>query len=160
MTGDLSSAGRAALLAGVDLSLCDRSYVDLGALAEEDPQVMTALDASCLRVLEMKDRFGLLGPTGEDGATDGSVGPGHPGVDPVDLAPLQAATARASRELAAASLVLLSNESAGGDGSADTSPAPVLPLDAASLKHLAVVGRTDRPAPSAGHWPIRCRRPR
>jgi hypothetical protein len=140
MTGDLSSAGRAALLAGVDLSLCDRSYVDLGALAEEDPQVMTALDASCLRVLEMKDRFGLLGPTGEDGATDGSVGPGHPGVDPVDLAPLQAATARASRELAAASLVLLSNESAGGDGSADTSPAPVLPLDAASLKHLAVVG--------------------
>ena len=34
MTGDLPSAGRAALLAGLDISLCDEAFTTLDALAE------------------------------------------------------------------------------------------------------------------------------
>lgn len=126
MTGDLPSAARAALLAGVDISLWDESFAGLAALAAADRQVAAALAAACRRVLTLKDRFGLLGEAGRPVRPDaaGSV---------VRLTAAQEATRAASRRLAAESLVLLSNDR-GSDGTA------VLPLDPGRLRRVAVVG--------------------
>lgn len=59
MTGSIPSAGRAALCAGVDVSLWDKGFASLDQFAD-DPQVVAAVDRSVRRVLLLKDRFGLL----------------------------------------------------------------------------------------------------
>ncbi len=118
MTGDLPSAARAALLAGVDLSLWDEAYGELALLAASDAEVAAALDIACRRVLTLKDRFGLLGAADE---------PDHDRAV-VRLREAQQTTVTGSRQLAAESLVLLSNERA------------TLPLAPTRLERVAVVG--------------------
>ncbi|GAA2120583.1 glycoside hydrolase family 3 N-terminal domain-containing protein [Streptomyces synnematoformans] len=125
-TGDLPGAARAALLAGVDLSLWDESFAGLAALAAADAQVAAALDVACRRVLTLKDRLGLLGDPGRPVRPDAAR----------SLARLTAArrsTGAASRRLAAESLVLLRNARR-EDGGA------TLPFDAARLRSVTVVG--------------------
>jgi beta-glucosidase len=135
MTGDLAGAARAALGAGVDMSLCDRSYELLAELAAQEPQVAAAVDRSCRRVLALKDRFGLLGPdpASVPSSAQGALSADAPGRDRIDLTGLHARTRAASSRLAARSLVLLTN-----DASADG--APTLPLDPARISRLAVLG--------------------
>lgn len=103
MTGSLRRAARAALLAGVDLSLWDTAYAGLAELAADDAQVAAALDVACGRVLALKERFGLLGDAGTR-----SPDPAERSV--VRLAAAREAATVASRRLAAGSLVLLTNE--------------------------------------------------
>ena len=67
MAGSIPAAGRAALLAGVDVSLWDEGF----ALLEEyvdDEQVEAAVDTALRRVLELKAMFGLLPEDGADTA--------------------------------------------------------------------------------------------
>ena len=105
-TGSLPAAARAALLAGVDLSLWDTAYTLLEDLAADDPALVAAIDRSCRRVLRLKDRFGLLPGSAVREADDAGeaihpeeAGDQVPGRDAVTL----------SRRLAARSLVLLDN---------------------------------------------------
>lgn len=116
MTGDVPSAGRAALLAGVDLSLWDEGFTTLTGTAERDESVAAAVEVACRRVLELKARFGLLGPA--------------PAPDPAaDRERLTLATERAAaagRRLADRALVLLHD------------PAATLPLVAP--RRLVVTG--------------------
>ncbi|MFF1359648.1 glycoside hydrolase family 3 protein [Streptomyces sp. NPDC058297] len=126
MTGDLPSAARAALLAGVDISLWDESFGHLATLAAADEQVADALDVACRRVLTLKDRFGLLGEPGHPVRLDAAR-------SVVRLTAAQGVTRDASRRLAAESLVLLKN-GPGGDGTA------TLPLDTGRLRSVAIVG--------------------
>lgn len=140
MTGDLPSAGRAGLLAGVDISLCDEGFTTLDQLAADDERVAAQIDVAARRVLALKHRFGLLEP------------PPMPDqqVTRVRLESAREATHQASRRLAAESLVLLTNGEPGGSGAAgpdgpgtrgsDDSAILVLPLDRVSLRRLAVVG--------------------
>ncbi|RMI12716.1 glycoside hydrolase family 3 protein [Cellulomonas triticagri] len=120
MTGDVAGAGRAALLAGVDLSLWDEGFTTLVASAETDPRVAAAVERSCRRVLALKHRFGLLG--GRDVAPERA---------PDARERIEVATARTgevSRRLADAALVLLHD------------PARTLPLDARALRRVVVAG--------------------
>lgn len=123
MTGDLASAGRAGLLAGVDVSLCDEGFTTLGQLAESDERVAAQIDVAARRVLALKDRFGLLElPPARD--------------HEADIVRLETARERArsaSRTLATESLVLLTDRPTDGEGT-------VLPLDPDALRRLAVVG--------------------
>ncbi len=59
-TGSLPTAARAALVAGVDLSLWDTAYTLLEELVAAEPALVEAVDRSCRRVLRLKHRFGLL----------------------------------------------------------------------------------------------------
>lgn len=59
MTGSVEAAGRAALLAGVDVSLWDRGFATL-ADQGDDESVVDAVDAAVRRVLTLKAMFGLL----------------------------------------------------------------------------------------------------
>ncbi|NMM97739.1 glycoside hydrolase family 3 protein [Bifidobacterium olomucense] len=65
MTGSIPAAGRAALLAGVDVSLWDEGFTHLVEYAD-DEAVANAVDASLRRVLELKSRFGLLPEEGKN----------------------------------------------------------------------------------------------
>ena len=121
MTGDLPSAGRAGLLAGVDISLCDESFTTLGELAATDERVAAQIDVAVRRVLSLKARFGLLAPARTRGLE----------ADVVRLETARKSARDASRALAAGSLVLLAN---------GTAEEPILPLDPAGLSRLAVVG--------------------
>lgn len=122
MTGDVASAGRAALLAGVDVSLWDEGFTTLVAAAESDAAVAAAVEAACRRVLELKDRFGLLGPAGSAEAPAGTPAAR-------ERLTLAAADARAaSRRLADEALVLLHD------------PARTLPLAPARLRRVVVTG--------------------
>lgn len=67
MAGSIPAAGRAALLAGVDMSLWDEGFTHLAEYAD-DETVVAAVDRSLRRVLELKSRFGLLPADGEDAA--------------------------------------------------------------------------------------------
>lgn len=67
MTGSIPAAGRAALLAGVDVSLWDQGFASLGRYAD-DERVVAAVDRSLRRVLDLKARFGLLPCMADDGA--------------------------------------------------------------------------------------------
>lgn len=127
MTGDPPSAARAALLAGVDISLWDTSYAELAALAAADARVAEALDVACGRVLALKERFGLLGDAGAPAAPAT-----RPAVRPAERISVRLQEAReaavaASRRLAAGSLVLLADDDR------------TLPL-APGARRLAVVG--------------------
>ena len=136
MTGDLPSAGRAGLLAGVDMSLCDEGFTTLDQLAEADERVAEQIDVAARRVLALKHRFGLLEPQPAP----------EPEAVPLRLGSAQDTARIASRRLAAGSLVLLANGSTGdAGGPADRAEGPVdggpvLPLDPPQLKRLAVVG--------------------
>lgn len=123
MTGDLPSAGRAGLLAGVDMSLCDEGFTTLGQLAESDARVAAQIDAAARRVLALKNRFGLLEPLRERDR-EAAV---------VRLETAREEARRASRTLAAGSLVLLTDRPADGEGT-------VLPLDSRALRRVCVVG--------------------
>lgn len=120
MTGDLAEAARAALLAGIDLSLWDEAFTLLPRLAEEDGDVAAALDVACRRVLNLKERFGLLDVRAPAEET--------PQRESLTLTSATAVTSDSSRELAARSLVLLTNN------------AGALPLNPSALTTLAVVG--------------------
>ncbi|CAM3473225.1 glycoside hydrolase family 3 N-terminal domain-containing protein [Isoptericola cucumis] len=119
MTGSLPAAARAALLAGVDLSLWDTAYTTLADLAADDAEVAGALDVAAGRVLALKERLGLLGEAGVPVALDA-------GRSVVRLERAREDAAAASQRLAADSLVLLSNRGA-------------LPWRA-DLRRVAVVG--------------------
>ena len=122
MTGDLPSAGRAGLLAGVDISLCDESFTTLGELAETDERVAAQIDLAVRRVLSLKASFGLLTP----------VPARERETEVVRLQTARETARDASRALAAGSLVLLANGTENDE--------PILPLDPDSLSRLAVVG--------------------
>ena len=63
----IPAAGRAALLAGVDVSLWDEGFTRLEEYAD-DEQVVAAVDTALRRVLELKAMFGLLPEDGADTA--------------------------------------------------------------------------------------------
>lgn len=67
MAGSIPAAGRAALLAGVDVSLWDEGFARLGEYVD-DEQVAAAVDTALRRVLELKAMFGLLPEDGADTA--------------------------------------------------------------------------------------------
>nr|WP_201468450.1 glycoside hydrolase family 3 N-terminal domain-containing protein [Microbacterium hydrocarbonoxydans] len=69
LTGGLPAAGRLALLSGVDLSLWDEGFSTLDRFAD-NAEVRAAVDTACRRVLELKDRFGLLEPAAIEPAAD------------------------------------------------------------------------------------------
>lgn len=118
MTGDLPTAGRAGLLAGVDLSLCDEGFTTLDELATSDERVAAQVDLATARVLALKDRFGLLAPPQDR----------QPQAAAERLEVARERTRAASRRLAASSLVLLEDEGR------------ALPLDPSALERLVVVG--------------------
>ena len=67
MAGSIPAAGRAALLAGVDVSLWDEGFARLEEYVD-DEQVAAAADTALRRVLELKAMFGLLPEDGADTA--------------------------------------------------------------------------------------------
>lgn len=67
MAGSIPAAGRAALLAGVDVSLWDEGFARLEEYVD-DEQVEAAVDTALRRVLELKAMFGLLPEDGTDTA--------------------------------------------------------------------------------------------
>lgn len=67
MAGSIPAAGRAALLAGVDVSLWDEGFARLEEYVD-DEQVAAAVDTALRRVLELKAMFGLLPEDGADAA--------------------------------------------------------------------------------------------
>lgn len=67
MAGSIPAAGRAALLAGVDVSLWDEGFARLEEYVD-DEQVAAAVDTALRRVLELKAMFGLLLEDGADTA--------------------------------------------------------------------------------------------
>lgn len=67
MAGSIPAAGRAALLAGVDVSLWDEGFARLEKYVD-DEQVAAAVDTALRRVLELKAMFGLLPEDGADTA--------------------------------------------------------------------------------------------
>lgn len=67
MAGSIPAAGRAALLAGVDVSLWDEGFARLEEYVD-DEQVAAAVDMALRRVLELKAMFGLLPEDGADTA--------------------------------------------------------------------------------------------
>lgn len=123
-TGSLDGAARAAILAGVDLSLWDTSFARLDGLAVTDEGVAAALDRACRRVLRLKAMFGLLAPL-QSAATRPQAITTRP---VVTLAAADARADAASRRLADQALVLLQNHGA------------ALPLDAACLRRVVVAG--------------------
>lgn len=67
MAGSIPAAGRAALLAGVDVSLWDEGFARLEEYVD-DEQVAAAVDTALRRVLELKAMFSLLPEDGADTA--------------------------------------------------------------------------------------------
>lgn len=67
MAGSIPAAGRAALLAGVDVSLWDEGFARLEEYVD-DEQVAAAVDTALRRVLALKAMFGLLPEDGADTA--------------------------------------------------------------------------------------------
>ena len=67
MAGSIPAAGRAALLAGVDVSLWDEGFARLEEYVD-DEQVAAAVDTALRRVLDLKAMFGLLPEDGADTA--------------------------------------------------------------------------------------------
>lgn len=67
MAGSIPAVGRAALLAGVDVSLWDEGFARLEEYVD-DEQVAAAVDTALRRVLELKAMFGLLPEDGADTA--------------------------------------------------------------------------------------------
>ena len=67
MAGSIPAAGRAALLAGVDVSLWDEGFARLEEYVD-DEQVAAAVDTALRRVLGLKAMFGLLPEDGADTA--------------------------------------------------------------------------------------------
>lgn len=66
MAGSIPAAGRAALLAGVDVSLWDEGFARLEEYVDDEQ--VAAVDTALRRVLELKAMFGLLPEDGADTA--------------------------------------------------------------------------------------------
>ena len=125
MAGSIPAAGRAALLAGVDVSLWDEGFASLERYAD-DETVVAAVDRSLRRVLELKSMFGLLPdsptaaessaeePSDGEAAHDGPVNVGgRPRIYAADAGAIDDAMRRTdelSRRLAGECLTLLSGE--------------------------------------------------
>ncbi|MBK7819915.1 MAG: glycoside hydrolase family 3 protein [Tessaracoccus sp.] len=103
LAGSIPAAGRAALLAGVDLSLWDEGFTTLVGSAERSEQVFDAVTTAARRVLTLKDRLGLLPRMPEQDVDDRERIEARG-----DLGASFAATAELSRRLAAQALVPLS----------------------------------------------------
>jgi beta-glucosidase len=116
LTGDLPAAGRLALLSGVDLSLWDEGFSHLDRFAD-DAEVRAAVDTACRRVLELKDRFGLL---------DTVIPDATPVPSGRDLRESIVLGEQLSRRMADASLVLLERAS--------------LPWSAEAMRDILVAG--------------------
>lgn len=118
MTGSIPAAGRAALLAGVDVSLWDEGFASLAEHGADDPEVVVAVDRSVRRVLELKGRFGLLPTIAEnsaDAASRDAVRLLPARIPTPDAGRIEAAIEAArphARRLAGEALVLLKNERA------------------------------------------------
>ena len=69
MAGSIPAAGRAALLAGVDVSLWDEGFARLEEYVD-DEQVAAAVDTALRRVQALKSMFGLLPEDGADTAAN------------------------------------------------------------------------------------------
>ncbi|MFD6176870.1 MULTISPECIES: glycoside hydrolase family 3 protein [unclassified Isoptericola] len=112
--GDPVAAAAAALHAGVDLSLWDRSFTMLEDAVAQSPDLLApAVDEACLRVLTVKAWSGLLGPL--DAAPQPTERPDQRG---------HGAARDLSTAIAARSVVLLRNEPPAG---ADRPALPVAP---------------------------------
>ncbi|GAB3757723.1 glycoside hydrolase family 3 protein [Microlunatus parietis] len=118
-TGSLRAAARAALVAGVDVSLWDTAYTLLEDLVTDEPELVEAVDRSCRRVLRLKQRYGLL------------PGPADPRPEPIVVRD----AASLSRALAARSLILLDD------------PAGVLPVRGRTRTEPVEVPDTTVPRP-------------
>lgn len=123
MTGSIEASGRAALLAGVDLSLWDRGFTTLVDSARREEQVAAAVDRSLERVLRLKAQLGVLAVPG--GARDATTSV-HAGTTASMEAALEASR-DVGAELAQEGIVLLSDRG-------------VLPLDLSAHRRVALVG--------------------
>lgn len=133
MTGSLPAAGLSGLLAGVDLSLCDEAFTTLAEIASSDPRVEAAIDRSVRRVLVLKARCGLLdGPAWTEETS--RVAPTSTSAERIEVAGRRAR--RASRSLAASSLVLLTNKRDG----APAHRGSTIPLRPSGLGTVIVTG--------------------
>jgi beta-glucosidase len=127
---DLTDAGARAVNAGVDMEMviADAAYAHLPEALDSGAADAEAVDASVRRILEVKIRMGLFDDpyVDEDRAGEVLADPAHRDV---------------ARVAAERSAVLLRNE--GG----------LLPLDAASLGSVAVIGPlADSPRDTVGPW--------
>jgi beta-glucosidase len=121
VAGDSAAAARAALAAGVDVELPDRSvYGSLAPLVRAGRVSEALLDSAVARTLRHKFLLGLFErPYADTAAAARSAG--------------RAADRALAEEAARRSIVLLKNAAAAGG-------APLLPLDRARLRTVAVVG--------------------
>ncbi len=135
VAADDAEAGRAALAAGVDMSMVDGIYIeDLPALVENGALPIDVVDQAVRRVLRVKRRAGLF----EDPYRYGS-----PALEASVL--LSPAHRAAARDVARQSVVLLKNDP-GNDGRA------ALPLQR-GLGSVAVIGALAADSVSAlGSW--------
>lgn len=110
MAGSIPGAGRAALLAGVDVSLWDEGFATLDSQGD-DEAVVAAIDRSLRRVLALKARFGLL--PGVADATPEQPSQARPRIVLPDARQLGQAverTRRLSRRLAQECLTMLKGQ--------------------------------------------------
>lgn len=123
-----ADAARQALTAGVDMEMVSRTYVTHGAeLLKRGAWTMAQVDEAVRRILRLKTRLGLFGRPYADPALEKTtlLTPEH---------------ARAAREIAARSMVLLKNEPG------------VLPLSK-DTRSIAVIGPLgDDPVNMMGNW--------
>lgn len=127
MTGGIAASGRAALLAGVDLSLWDEGFTTLEESASRDPAVRAAVGRAAARVVALKSLFGLV-----PGLEEAAVCPGGTAEEGegTDLDAAMAAARSEGLELARESVTVLS----------DRGGAPVLPLSLGDYRRVCVVG--------------------
>lgn len=90
MTGSMAGAARAALVAGVDMSLWDNAYTVLEDAVAADPSMESLVDDAVRRVLRVKESLGLFG-------------------DRSFVEPRPASAIQLSQKMVARSLVLLDN---------------------------------------------------
>jgi beta-glucosidase len=117
MAGSIPAAGRAALLAGVDVSLWDEGFASLERYAD-DEAVVAAVDTALRRVLEPKSRFALLPQVG---AAAAMIPTAIPAVSTERITCAMDAGHNQSRRLARESLVLIKDGDCGdGDNRNDS----------------------------------------
>ncbi len=126
-SADPAEAARTALAAGVDMEMVSRCYVDhVRALLDQGAVALAQVDEAVARILRVKLRLGLFEQPYRDESRCRVL---------LDRTHLEQA-----RRAAAASCVLLKNNG-------------VLPLAAASLRRIAVIGPlADAPADQLGCW--------
>ena len=133
LAADRTEAGRLALTAGVDMEMVSKTYIhELVAEVRAGRVPMAALDRSVRRVLLAKQRLGLF---------DDPYRYSDPAREKAQI--LTPAHRAAARAMARDSIVLLSN------------PTRVLPLSAAELRTVAVIGPlADSHQAPLGPWSV------